>query len=104
MQLNEYQELSARTASNKLEPDQVLINWALGLAGEVGEYVELIKKRQFHGKAIDQDAVRKELGDILWYLAQSASEWGFTLDEIANANLEKLAQRYPDGFGKRADE
>jgi len=98
MNFNEYQNLCKKTA--KLEDTQrdQRLNWALGLAGEAGEYCEQIKKWAFHGKDINEVSVMSELGDILWYAAMAAHSMGFTLDEIAEYNISKLVARYPDGF------
>jgi NTP pyrophosphatase (non-canonical NTP hydrolase) len=71
---------------------------AMGLAGEVGEFVELIKKDVFHGKPPAPKALKEELGDILWYLVYSADACGTSLEEIATSNVEKLRARYPAGF------
>lgn len=98
MNFNEYQELSGRTANDHFDPQLEACNWAMGLAGEVGEYIEIMKKAVFHGKKPEHSSLLKELGDILWYVAQCASYHGFTLEEIAIANIEKLKLRYPEGF------
>lgn len=79
-------------------------NWiypALGLAGETGEICEKIKKsiRDDNGKMTDErrELLRKELGDVLWYIAALSSELGFPLQEVAEANLAKLAKRKETG-------
>jgi NTP pyrophosphatase (non-canonical NTP hydrolase) len=99
MRLNEYQELSARTANKH---DHELINYGLGLTGEAGEVADLIKKSQFHGHVVEKDEVKKELGDVLWYLSQVARIAGVTLEEVAEANIDKLRRRYPEGFSQEA--
>lgn len=71
---------------------------ALGLAGEVGEVVELIKKDRFQAQPLDRAKLCLELGDVLWYLTNMAAGFGLTLEQIANANREKLRKRYPDTF------
>ncbi|HEX7735716.1 MAG TPA: nucleoside triphosphate pyrophosphohydrolase family protein [Ktedonobacteraceae bacterium] len=71
---------------------------ALGLAGEAGEVVDLLKKVLYHGHELDVTALRKEVGDLLWYLTLLCDTAGFTLDEAMQANVEKLRQRYPYGF------
>jgi NTP pyrophosphatase (non-canonical NTP hydrolase) len=71
---------------------------ALGLAGESGEYADLIKKHLFHSHALDREKARKELSDVLWYVAVAAHQLGFTLSSVAQANVDKLRARYPDGF------
>ncbi|WGF40274.1 MULTISPECIES: nucleoside triphosphate pyrophosphohydrolase family protein [Lysinibacillus] len=99
MNLNEYQLLATRTAAKH---DNELVNYGLGIAGEAGEVADLIKKAMFHGHVIDHVEVKKELGDVMWYLANIARLAGLSLDEIAEANIEKLKKRYPDGFSTEA--
>lgn len=89
----EYQDSASRTA----KPSE-LQNWGLGLAGETGEVVELIKKAQYHGVKLNKDDLSKELGDVLWYISAIATESGLNLSDIANSNIEKLKKRYPHGF------
>jgi len=74
---------------------------ALGLAGEAGEYADLVKHEQFHGHPEDNDKAAEELGDALWYLSCAALERGFTLSTIAERNLAKLLVRYPHGFTEK---
>jgi NTP pyrophosphatase (non-canonical NTP hydrolase) len=71
---------------------------AHGLAGESGEFSELVKKWAYHGHDMDRVAMAKELGDIGWYLAVAAHKLGFTLEDVLQANLDKLTDRYPEGF------
>ncbi|WJY27439.1 nucleoside triphosphate pyrophosphohydrolase family protein [Sporosarcina trichiuri] len=97
MELNEYQRQSARTAQ---EHDLEQLNYALGIAGEAGEVADLIKKRFFHGHTTSSEELKKELGDVLWYLAQISRIFGITLEEVAEGNIEKLQHRYPDGFSE----
>ena len=72
---------------------------AIGLAGECGEYAEVVKKHLFHGKDLTQARLESllELGDCLWMLAQAADAWGFMLSEVAEANLVKLKERHSRG-------
>ncbi len=90
----------ARTRDPDLGNDERKLNAALGLAGEAGEVAELIKKARFHGVPYRTDTLRKELGDVLWYLTEMASAHGLTLAEVAQANADKLRARYPNGFVK----
>jgi NTP pyrophosphatase (non-canonical NTP hydrolase) len=69
---------------------------ALGLAGEGGEFAEKVKKGWRDG-TFDREGAKKELGDALWYIAMAARDLGFTLEEVANANLEKLESRQSRG-------
>jgi NTP pyrophosphatase (non-canonical NTP hydrolase) len=99
MELSEYQQLSRRTAQYPREA--WLAYPALGLSGEAGEVAEHAKKaiRDDGGTVSDErrTAMSKELGDVLWYVAQLASELGLDLDEIAQANLDKLLSRQERG-------
>lgn len=97
MDLNEYQAEALRTASNGASSSQLHIA-ALGLCGESGEFADLIKKHLEQGHPLDREKLKKELGDVFWYLAFGAACIGMTLDEIAEANKAKLRKRYPDGF------
>ena len=99
MELDEYQRRSRRTAQYPREAS--LAYPALGLAGEAGEVAEHAKKaiRDDRGEVSDErrEAMAKELGDVLWYVAQLASELGLELGQIAEANLEKLLSRQRRG-------
>lgn len=96
MTFAEYQKTSRRTA---LYPnvDNNYIYPTLGLAGETGEVAEKIKKviRDKGGvvSEVDQEEIKKELGDVLWYVAQIATELKISLEDIAGHNLEKLLSR-----------
>ena len=99
MELSEYQHLSRRTA--EYPRDAWLAYPALGLSGEAGEVAEHAKKaiRDDNGQITEERraAMAKELGDVLWYVAQLASELRLDLDEIAQANLDKLLSRQQRG-------
>jgi NTP pyrophosphatase (non-canonical NTP hydrolase) len=98
--LNEYQQATARTDSHTSHREAVL-NFALGIAGEAGEIVDLVKKRMFHGHAMDKEKLKGELGDQLWYISRMAARFDITLEEVAQGNIDKLKHRYPDGFDKQ---
>lgn len=100
MNFNEYQKLASTTANKNITFNEALCNWSMGLAGEVGEFTELLKKQVFHGKPASMDALVKELGDVLWYLANAAECLGIDLQTIADANIAKLKARYPQGFAE----
>jgi NTP pyrophosphatase (non-canonical NTP hydrolase) len=99
MDLSEYQRESRRTAEYPREA--WLAYPALGLSGEAGEVAEHVKKaiRDDAGKVSEERraAMSKELGDVLWYVAQLASELELSLDDIAKQNLEKLFSRQARG-------
>lgn len=99
MNFEQYQAAAARTLSgNYDDPRNGLTLGGLGLAGESGEVIELLKKHLFHAQELDRDRLRKELGDVLWYLAAIATSADLDLDEVAEANIAKLRARFPDGF------
>ena len=98
MDFSEYQRLAERTAQNEMPYDEQLKNAVFGLVGEVGEFVDLIKKHIYHKHDLDIEKVKLELGDIGWYWQRFASILDLDLDDIATANIEKLRKRYPEGF------
>lgn len=79
-----------------------LLNGALGLTGEAGEVSDMIKKYIFHGHDLNRGELVKELGDCAWYLALLCSAIDITLEEVLIANIEKLRNRYPEGFSESA--
>ena len=102
MNFNEYQELSCRTAPKEEYWRYEFANYGLGIAGEAGEVADLIKKALYHGHDIPVKDLKKELGDVLWYLTQIARVNNLSLEDIAIENIEKLKKRYPDGFSQEA--
>lgn len=100
MKLQEYQRLAARTARSDGELERRRLVAALGLAGEAGEVAELVKKQIGHGHAIAPEQIAKELGDALWYVAAVATLYELDLGQIAAENIDKLRQRYPEGFNQ----
>lgn len=104
MTFHEYQKLAARTltASDGRSPELHLAIMALGLAGEAGEVVEMVKKHVGHGHELDREKLAKELGDVLWYIAAVATITGLDGNDIAERNIAKLRARYPDGFSHEA--
>lgn len=97
MTLNEYQQAAQRT-SNTYTCTSKIENGILGLFGEGGELSDIYKKYRFQGHEYDREHMAKELGDVLWYVAEIASGMMMTLDQIAAMNITKLKARYPDGF------
>lgn len=97
MQFNEYQKLAQRTSGNK-KPMNKITNGLMGLNGEAGECIDVLKKHLFQGHQLDQSKIVDELGDVLWYIAETASGLGIPLSYVAEHNIEKLKKRYPEGF------
>lgn len=98
-----------RTAEGGRDGELGLTCMALGIAGEAGEVADYVKKVVGHRHPLDREKMAKELGDVLWYLAVLAERFGYSLDQVAQMNVDKLRRRYPDGFSPerslaRADE
>lgn len=98
--LNEYQTLSRRTWS-LIHTDHAITYPTLGLVNEAGEVAGKVKKI-FRDKGgvitdVEREALKQELGDVLWYLAQIATEINVTLEDVASANITKLYDRLERG-------
>ena len=98
MDANEYQRLAMTTLNPELSRRDVLINSVMGLCGESGEAIDIVKKWLAQGHELDKEHLAKELGDIAWYLAEAATALDMQLEDILQANIDKLKKRYPDGF------
>ena len=98
MKLNEYQALAQRTSNRALEMKGHLLNGVLGLAGEAGECADLVKKHCYQDARPIRDALIDELGDVLWYVAETAAALDVSLEEVAQHNVDKLKKRFPDGL------
>lgn len=105
---NEYQKLALRTMSPLTSticdvPERLtcarLLEGLMGLNGEAGECIDIYKKNLFQGhEDLDREHLAEELGDVAWYLAESAFAIGYKLDDIFEMNIKKLEKRYPNGF------
>ena len=102
MTVSDYQKQAMRTLNRKLSKQEILLNGVMGLCGESGEAIDIVKKHLFHGHPLDKEALKKELGDIAWYLAETAYALDMSLEDILKGNIEKLTERYPDGFSEHA--
>ena len=98
MEANEYQRLAMRTLNPALGERDVLINAVMGLCGEAGEAIDLVKKHLAQGHTLDREKLALELGDVAWYLAETARAIGYDLDTVLQMNVDKLKARYPEGF------
>ena len=126
MKANEYQKMAMRTNEKKkkkrllecmltcdmeyllsqnlvYEDEQHLdlggiFNACLGLSGEVGEFNDMIKKWIFHEKELDMEHAKKEMGDVLWYVAMMCESFGWNMEDVMQTNIDKLKARYPEGF------
>lgn len=97
MTFDEYQERALTTVITNNDKFKDTLHWVLGINGEAGEVAEKVKKiiRDKNGVISEEDKheLAKELGDVLWYLAVFAQELGFSFDDVAKKNLEKLSSR-----------
>lgn len=98
MEINEYQKLAMRTLNPEIDKKELILNAAMGLCGESGEVIDLVKKHLFQGHDLDDEKLIKELGDVAWYLAEAATALNVDLSEILEKNIKKLENRFPDGF------
>ena len=95
---NDYQKKAMTTLNPALSKQDVLLNGVMGLCGEAGECIDLVKKHLHQGHPLDTEKLAKELGDVAWYLAETAWALDLPLESILRGNLEKLKKRYPQGF------
>ena len=98
MTINEYQKLAMTTLNPDLDKKDVLINGVMGLCGESGEVIDIVKKHLAQGHELDKEKIIKELGDVAWYMAEIATVLDVELEDVLVQNIEKLKQRYPEGF------
>ena len=98
MDASDYQKLAMRTRNPAFDTRDTLINGVMGLCGESGEVIDLVKKHLAQGHPLDTEKIKRELGDVAWYLAETAEAVGADLSDILQMNLDKLRARYPDGF------
>lgn len=94
---NEYQKLAARTINIYLSPWEKEMHSLFGMASEVGELHSLYQKVH-QGHAFDVIHAKKELGDLLWFIAEWCTANDIDLEAIMELNIEKLRERYPEGF------
>ena len=95
--LDQYQLLAARTINLDLTDEEMEFHALFGICSEVGE-LHGIYQKTFQGHLADLEHVKKEIGDILWMIAELCTVYGFDLGDIAQLNIDKLKARYPDGF------
>ena len=98
MTINEYQKLAMTTLNPDLTKKDVLINGVMGLCGESGECIDIVKRHLAQGHELNREELIKELGDVAWYLAETAFALDVELEEVLMRNIEKLKKRYPEGF------
>ena len=97
MTLNEYQKLAARTINTNLTIRQQCSHALHGMVGELGEIHSMFQKT-YQGHEINEEHLVKEIGDLLWFIAEFCTSINVSLDTVGETNIEKLKKRYPDGF------
>ena len=98
---DDYQRAALRTArADELSKDELLLNGVMGLCGEAGECIDLVKKAKFQGHEIDNSKLRLEIGDCAWYISLASYALDLPLSDVLQANIDKLKARFPDGFSK----
>ena len=98
----EFPEFADRLNDLKIQgfPTERLLTAAVGMSAEAGEFTEIVKKIVFQGKPVNQENLfhlKRELGDIMWYVSQACLGLDISLDEVIQMNFEKLSARYPEG-------
>jgi NTP pyrophosphatase (non-canonical NTP hydrolase) len=100
MEGNVYQKLAMKTVNPELTKKDMLVNGVMGLNGESGEVIDVVKKHMFQGHELDVDKIKKELGDVMWYVAEVCESLDLKMDEVMECNIAKLANRFKNGFTK----
>jgi len=95
---NEFAMSVDRTRNAHSSQKELICNYSMGLAGETGEAVDIMKKYCFHGSGLNADHFREEMGDVLFYLVGLLNALGMTVEECMEDNKLKLERRYPTGF------
>ena len=99
MKGNEYQELAARTINKHLEDYEIEYHSLHGMVSEVGE-IHSIYQKVYQGHVFDWTHLQLELGDLLWFIAEFCTANGWKLEDIMQMNIDKLSNRYPEGFNE----
>ena len=97
MKANEYQKLAARTINKSLSKGQLKNHALHGMVGEIGE-IHSLHQKVYQGHDLDEEHEKKEVGDLLWFIAEYCTARGWFLEEVMWGNIDKLRARYPEGF------
>jgi NTP pyrophosphatase (non-canonical NTP hydrolase) len=97
-----FTDFSSRLANLEKEgfPTERLLTAAVGMSAEAGEFTEIVKKIIFQGKPANEENLfhlKRELGDIMWYVSQACLGLNISIEEVIQMNFEKLSARYPEG-------
>ena len=93
-----FQREARRSLRDDLPYEAICSNMCMGLAGEIGEVIDIMKKHIYQGKELDITDVIEEVGDVLWYIANFCNVNNITMDECMESNIKKLRKRFPNGF------
>ena len=98
----QYSEFLKRLHNLEVEgfPTERLLTAAVGMSAEAGEFTEVVKKMIFQGKPVNEENLfhlKRELGDIMWYVSQACIGLDISIEEVIQMNFEKLSARYPEG-------
>lgn len=94
---NEYQKLAARTINKNLFSEKIEHHAMHGMVGEIGE-INSIYQKTYQGHKLDLEHLKKEVGDLLWFIAEYCTAMEWNLDDVMQLNIDKLRARYPEGF------
>lgn len=97
MKANKYQELASRTINKRLNNEQIESHALHGMVGEIGE-IHSIYQKMYQGHIPDDYHLKKELGDLMWFIAEYCTAMGWNLSDVMQMNIDKLKARYPEGF------
>lgn len=94
---SEYQQLASRTINKNLNWKELEDHALHGMVGEIGE-IHSIFQKVYQGHPLSYDHIEKELGDLLWFIAELCTVYHWNLDNVMQMNIDKLKARYPEGF------
>lgn len=97
MTMNRYQGLAARTINPELDAAEQRLHALHGMVGEIGE-MHSIYQKLYQGHKFDEEHMKKELGDLLWFIAEYCTAMNWSMSEVAYLNIDKLRARFPEGF------
>ena len=98
MEIREFQRVSTRTLNKELSKEQQVSNMIFGSNGELGEVTDILKKHLYQGHRIDKQHLAEEIGDTLFYIVNLCTIYNLDVEDILQANVDKLKKRFPNGF------